>query len=183
MGSPEGDEVGEPVTRQNESSKSYRLLLCQATADNAVLSLVRTALAVVLVAAYWGAMGVFLGVAYIIGAVTCDELCYSERDEGWQYNADAWQWDALQVLAVLAFFAALLVFARRSRRWRLLLYRIHLGLVALLAPLLWIGYYASGNFDPERPPMIALAIAGELAAVLAITTSRSRPSTQASDRL
>ena len=46
-----------------------------------------------------------LGVAIYFGKFGCDETC--GREPGWRGDADAWQWHAQFVLALLAVGAAL----------------------------------------------------------------------------
>jgi len=108
----------------------------------------RTPLIVLLVAAYWGAMAVSFGFALDVVGTNCDESC---GDNGrWQYDPQAWQWDALAALALIGFLSALLVFARRVRLWRLVFYGIQLALLALVAWLAGLGYPASLGYPQVR---------------------------------
>lgn len=142
-----------------------------------------------LVGAYWFGMALPLGVAFLIGSARCawSELCGDEvpPPEPFPHNYDAWQWGALQALAVFAFLAALLVFASRVRLWRLVVYAIHLGLTALVVLLVWLsrdvtilGEDGAGIIVIIGP--VVSAIGGELAALRALDISWRRPSTQAS---
>jgi hypothetical protein len=56
---------------------------------------------------HWGVGIVLAGIGWFIGALACDEAC--SEGAGWSRSADAWQWEAVQLLAlgllaVLSFF-------------------------------------------------------------------------------
>jgi hypothetical protein len=125
-----------------------------------------------LVAAYWSGMAVFLRVAYLIGHQCTQPIEYG--DQCGHYAAGAWPWTALEVLAVFAFLTALLVFMRAVRRWRLLVYGIQLVLTTLVATLVWLSYgeFTLADETTATPwPWFGIATGGELAALLAIVIS------------
>jgi hypothetical protein len=90
-------------------------------------------------------------------ALRCDEAC---DGQGWRRSPDAWQWNGIVVLGVVAFIAgtALVIFVwRRRRAYAAAALVIELGAVLVLGTAL----------SPEWLEHLDRRSAGELAAMLA----------------
>jgi hypothetical protein len=129
----------------------------------------RRALFFALVAAYWFGMAVFLYVAFRIGRRCAEPI--ENGDQCGSYLAGAWQATALEVLPIVAFLAALLLFTRFTRGWRLLVYGIQLGLTALIVLLVEASYgeFSLADETVAAPWLwVAIAAAGSLAGLIAV---------------
>jgi hypothetical protein len=90
----------------------------------------------------------------VAGALRCDDGCSIARDD-WTRNKDAWQWNAVVLLSVVLFFAAvLLVFGIAKRRGSKAL--AFVGLVGQAIVLL-AGWMIIESKDSAREPLAWLA--------------------------
>jgi hypothetical protein len=132
----------------------------------------------VLFAAHYLVVGVFggAGAAAAASAFKCDDGCSESGD--WSRFEDAWQWDALLVVALASSVFGMLVFAswRRGTGLRLALFGVQAALLAVTA----LAFYFSDHVrvSPELALLVGSAEAAGFAAILlAPPSDRSHPET------
>jgi hypothetical protein len=104
-----------------------------------------------------GASGFVALFGLATGALRCDDACSIQNDY-WTSNKDAWQWNAIVLLALVLFFAAvLLVFGIGKRTGSNAL--AFVGLVGQAASLLalWTIAQSTSSRDAAREPLAWLA--------------------------
>jgi hypothetical protein len=132
----------------------------------------RYGISVLLALGYWGAATPVSLIAFFVGALSCDDACGGSGD--WSRDASAWQWDAIQILAVSLFFASasfLITIARRRPRrgGSLLAY----GLQLIVALSLFV-LVESAEVTRIAPPLLALALGAEVCALGALWARHDR---------
>jgi hypothetical protein len=124
------------------------------------------ALLLALVAWFCSGWALLVGLLWGLG-LKCDDSCSSIG--GWRHNPDAWHWNALAALGVLAFVSggAFFVFVwRRKPAYAAATLAVGCAAVVLLANALssdWIEH-----FDRRSPGELLLIMAGVFAPILAV---------------
>lgn len=129
----------------------------------------RTPALVAIALSYWAGMAAALGFALLVGGLRCLDIC--DEEGRWQLRWDAPQWTVIQVLAVVAFLAAVAVFALRGRRRRAIAFGVHLAVCVPLGVLVAAGLSIWDNHWSQGWPLFLAAFGGELVAALGVALS------------
>jgi hypothetical protein len=119
-----------------------------------------------LIAWFCSGWALLVGLVWGLG-LKCDDSCSSVG--GWRHDPDAWQWNGLAALGVLAFLAggALVLFVW----WRKPLYGAGAAVVGVVAVVVMANAFSSDwieHFDRRSPGELLLIMAGVFAPILAV---------------
>jgi hypothetical protein len=122
-------------------------------------------------------IGALIGALWGFG-LKCDDSC-ATPPTSWRDDPDAWQWNALAIVALVAVCVAVLFLAALARRWLLLAVTSLLAWAALAASFIVLFDESGLTSNPERG-WIGLAILGTagVVAVALVATAAGRAKTR-----
>jgi hypothetical protein len=110
------------------------------------------------------------GIGWFIGAMACDESC--SENAGWSQNADAWQWEAVQLLA-LGLLAVLSLFFVAVLAGRVGLASFFF-VVQAVATVTVFGFLTAAESVTIAPTVSVLVLAAEAPGLLALLVGSKR---------
>jgi hypothetical protein len=119
---------------------------------------------------HWGGGVVLAGIGSLVAALACDEGCGGGGN--WSRDANAWQWDAVELLA-LAVIALLTFYFVAALLGRLGLASLFL-LLQVMATMSAFAFLAAADAITIAPGVTLLILVTEATGVLALFAGRKR---------